>query len=238
MNVALKTGLLAFGAFIKRDTSPKIVFYHDVGKTYTQMGTDAHLFWQHMALLRSGDEVCFDDGFRGVWDVREVFRARDLHPKIFLAVRLIGLPGYLNWQECRVLKAEYGFAFQCHTWSHQTLVGPMIAESPQEERTESWYHRELVKSRERIADELGPGVTELCFPVGYYSEALVQRCQAAGYDALYTSIPAGPQGGILRWRCLAQNLSPRAFRAVLNGGQAMFQAHYRKLHDWGRKEYV
>ena len=56
---------LKFGA-IFGNSKPKVVFYHDIGKKYTSMGTPEEVFWAHIQYLRRGDVVCFDDGFWGV----------------------------------------------------------------------------------------------------------------------------------------------------------------------------
>ena len=66
--------LLLLGSWLCRDVSPKVVFFHDVGRDYTPMGTPRDSFWALMSCLRRGDRVCFDDGFRGVWDERERLR--------------------------------------------------------------------------------------------------------------------------------------------------------------------
>ena len=145
MKGLIKSILLAIGAFVYRDCEPKVVFYHDVGKRYTPMGTEPYVFWAHRKCLRAGDVVCFDDGFRGLWDEREKLGVLscELRVKIivFLAVGFVGRSGYFTWDEIRELQDKYGVEFQCHTWSHQTLVGPYNYEVPEpvNGRTEEWY---------------------------------------------------------------------------------------------------
>lgn len=257
MKCFVKGLILYAGSLIYHETSPKVVFYHDIGKTYTPMGTDARVFFEHMRVIvgensGSGREgkhvVAFDDGFRGVWEYRdELEKVVEVGVRVivFVAVRLVGQSGYLTWDEIRTLQNEYGIEFQCHSWSHQTLVGPMIDESPKEERTEAWYHRELVESREKIAAEIGAEVDELCFPVGYFSDELIERCKAAGYKKVYASYPGNLVGvgvgvgdmsgrekdeGYVQPRCLVQDLGPLAFKAVLRGGMMMFFKRYFRKH--------
>ena len=97
--------LLLLGSWLCRDVSPKVVFFHDVGRDYTPMGTPRDSFWALMSCLRRGDRVCFDDGFRGVWDERE--RLRGIAPTVFVAIGLVGRPGYLSWEEIRTLQDDY-----------------------------------------------------------------------------------------------------------------------------------
>ena len=233
MKALIKTVLLMVGAVIRHDARAKVVFYHDVGRRYTPMGTEESVFWAHMKLLRPDDVVCFDDGFRGIWDARELFRQRNLRPKVFIAVRLVGQAGYLTWDEIRELQNEYGFDFQSHTWSHQTLAGSMIDESPKEERTEAWYERELVESRHEISHQLGREVSELCFPAGYFSKEVVDRCRKAGYRRVYASYPGNVGPDFVQPRCLVQFMLPCGVRAVLNGGMNILKRRYFARHCFG-----
>ena len=242
MKKKIKSLMLRILAFVVRDPRAKVVFYHDVGQTYTSMGTPAELFWAHMERLQQhgarhgvDHEVAFDDGFRGVWDGREEFRKMGIRPMVFLAVGLVGRPGYLNWNEIRTLQNDYGFQFQCHTWSHQTLEGPCNTDLPKPEqhdfRTETWYRHELVESKVELEHQLGRSVTALCFPVGYFSPEIVRRCQVAGYTRLYASYPGNRGSGLIVPRCLVQDASLADFTAVLSGGMNAISRRYRARHE-------
>ena len=230
-------GLLIRGlAFVHKDDSPKVFFYHDIGKRYTPMGTEVDIFFSHMKYMRKGDVLCFDDGFRGIWDEREgvsrVERAEHKKKIVFLAVGLIGRSGYLTWDEIRELQDKYGFEFQCHTWSHQTLAGPWNDEEPvpTEGRTEEWYRHELVDSKAELERRLGKKVTALCFPVGYFSDDVISRCTAAGYEKVYASYPGNIVDAYVQPRCLVQNMSVGEFKSVLNGGMNLLGRRYLKRH--------
>ena len=236
----IKELLIIVRAVVNPDRAEKVVFYHDIGKKNTPMGTDVKTFMRHMKVLgvggrcrRRGDVVAFDDGFRGVWEYRDELEkvvGVGVRVVVFIAVRLVGQPGYLTWDEIRTLQREYGVRFQCHTWSHQTLVGPMIDESPKEERTEAWYHRELVESRAKIAAEIGAEVDELCFPVGLFSDELLARCKAAGYKKVYASYPGNVCDDYVQPRCLVQDLGVIGFWATLRGGMNVFKKRYYRAH--------
>lgn len=234
MKSLIKTFLLVFYSFLHPDRSRKVIFYHDIGLSYTPMGTPLELFKRHLAILAEYEAcgtkhvICFDDGFRGLYDHKELVKS--LGVKVFVAVDLVGKPGYLTWDEMRELQKNYGVDFQCHTWSHQTLVGEMIDESPIEDRAEGWYKRELEESRAKIAGELGTTVDELCFPVGLFSGELIDRCKAVGYRRVYASYPGNFSNDYLVPRCLVQDLSPCAFAAALNGGLMFFKNRYLALH--------
>lgn len=234
----IKSFLIRLFAIVCKDYSAKVVFYHDVGKLYTPMGTESEIFWAHVKCLRVGDVVCFDDGFRGIWNVRErlaVSRQRlAVKVIVFLAVGLIGKPGYLTWEEIRELQDKYGVEFQCHTWSHQTLVGPYNDEvpAPPDGRTEEWYRHELVDSKAELERKLGKKITALCFPVGYFSDDVIRRCKEAGYQKVYSSYPGNVTDEYVQPRCLVQDFQLSTFKAVLRGGMCLFAPHYRLLHEF------
>lgn len=243
MKTLVKELMIFVRSILRPDRAPKVVFYHDIGTQNTPTGTDFHVFKEHMKILGVGDRgrfradvICFDDGFRGLWEHRDEVKSISAkhQVKVFIAVALVGKPGYLTWDEIRTLNREYGVDFQSHTWSHQTLVGPWNEDDvPREPRTEAWYERELIASREKIAAELGKIVDELCFPVGYFSEELIERCKKAGYRKVYASYPGNVTDDYIQPRCLAQDLSPFAFKAMLKGGLMVFQERYIKLHKHG-----
>lgn len=209
MRRLVKRILMWFCALVFRDQGPKVIYYHDVGTRYTRMGTSLSIIKEHLAtaqklgydfissfeeLLESSSKgekkllLCFDDGYRGLWDEREYFVCNNLHPLVFLAVDLVGKEGFLTWDEIVSLQ-DRGFSFQCHTWSHQTLAGSAIETSPKGDRTDSWFERELKKSKEVISRKLGEPVTALCLPAGHFSNEALEKCVEAGYKTVYSSIP-------------------------------------------------
>jgi len=204
--------------------------------------------------------VAFDDGFRGIWDERERFRAMGIRPIVFIAIDLVGKTGYLTWDEIRTLQNEYGFDFQSHTWSHQTLIGPCNSDLPIPSdpnfRTDEWYRHELVDSKNELERQLNlssstltsnldlrHAVSALCFPVGYFSDDVIRRCAAAGYTHLYASFPGNKEDSdsivplhlfspplSIFPRCLCQDLSLGDFKAVLAGGMNPLRRRYFALH--------
>ena len=228
----IKNLVLFLFSVLHRDIKPKVVFYHDIGKKYTDMGTDVALFRAHMRHLRACDVVCFDDGFRGVWDERELLASVKGRVKVFLAIDLIGKEGYLSWDEILTLAAEYGVDFQCHTWSHQTLAGDYNEEVPEptEGRTEAWFHHELIDSKRVLEEHLHKRVLSLCFPVGFFSDEVVDRCRAAGYEEVYASYPDNLTNDYVKARCLVQDLSELGFKSVLRGGMNVFKRRYLRMH--------
>lgn len=220
MRNLLKRIVLEVLSWACQNESPKVVYYHDVGRRYTDMGTPTELFWAHMDSLRAGDVVCFDDGFRGIWDERERFAQTSVKPIVFLAVDLIGKTNYLNWDEIRELQRR-GFRFEGHSWSHCDLTTF--------DDTALWH--EVYDSKVALSRGLGKEVDEICFPIGYFSDRVLVACRKAGYRKMYVSYPGiiDPVADIVP-RHLVQDLSVSAFRAVLRGGMLPLAGRYRRRH--------
>ena len=122
--------------------------------------------------------ICFDDGFRGIYDTRQFFVEQGLRPTVFLAISLIGQPNYLNREEILELQ-NLGFIFQCHAWSHSDLT----------EFSKDELKRELYDSKQQLEELLVKAVDEICFPIGYFSQLVLNECKRYGYNTLYSSIP-------------------------------------------------
>lgn len=253
MKKLAKKLLMALCATLYHDKGPKVIYYHDIGNEHTAMGTPLPLFQEHVRFARAKGwsfvkglpihnkelQICFDDGFRGIFEARDYFREERVSPTVFIAVDLVGKPGHLTWEEIVSLQND-GFVFESHTWTHQTLAGDFIDESPVAERTDGWYLHELRDSREEIGRHLDKEVTSLCFPAGHFSNDVIQRCECAGYTRLYTSVP-GPMkvesgkrkvesGCQIVPRHLVQTADSATFGWILDGALMPLRKRYFKQH--------
>ena len=239
MRVFIKRLLLFISSIVFHNRGSKILFYHDVycDNQYTDMGTSLAMFTEHIKTIKKNKfsivdniidkkneiKICFDDGFKGIYDTRKFFIESGIHPTVFLATTLIGQPGYLNHDEILELQ-ELGFIFQCHAWSHSDL-----SEFSKEE-----LHRELYDSKILLEDILGKNVDEICFPIGYFSQLVLDECQRYGYKTMYSSIPGNYFDKIftngLKTRNLVQFASPSEVKSVLLGGYHLLHNRYVKMH--------
>ena len=234
----LKQLLLRMAGAVSRDNESKVVFYHDLyaSSPLTSMATPLSLFGDHIeAAARVGyrfvtsldapvrqAQVCLDDGFAGIWECRGFFQGLNWRPTVFLAVELIGKPGYLSRAQILELQKD-GFRFQSHGWSHC----PLTEVSPEV------LPRETADARHWLEDMLGVEVTEICFPVGMFSPRVLEACRAAGYARMYSSIPGSFKRELFPCvvrRNLVQFYGPAEFQAVLRGGLAPFAGYYRRMH--------
>ena len=232
----IRKALLKVFSVLFRNNGPKVIYYHDVGKTYTDMGTPLELLKAHVACARQmgfsfGSKLedltapkkllmCFDDGFRGVWDERDYFFREGICPTVFIAVDLVGQEGYLTWDEIRELKS-HGLVFQSHTWSHRPLT-----DVPDEELS-----HELNDARVVIGRELGHDPDMLCFPCGMHSQKVVEAAKRAGYKKLLASYPGcvTPSDFVVP-RNLVQNLTVADFSHVIHGALCPLRMRYMRQH--------
>lgn len=226
-------------SIVHRNRKSKILYYHDVydGMKYTGMGTALEMFSRHIKTVRDNGfaivekitkpkgevMIVFDDGFRGIYDTKDFFIRNGLRPTVFLAVSLIGTPGYLSREEILELQ-EAGFIFQCHTWSHEDLT----------KFSKEELGRELGEAKRELETLLGKAVDEICFPIGYFSQQVLDECKRYGYKTMYSSIPGNyfdtmfAEG--LKTRNLMQYASPRECRLALLGGGKLLKNRYIKMH--------
>lgn len=245
MRKLVKIILMWISNVLHHNKKSKIIFYHDVygdklyldRDTNLDMGTPLDMFKKHLQVVRDNGftitdkimkpegevMICFDDGFKGIYDTREYFIKEGLHPTVFLAVSLIGFPGYLDINEIRELQ-ESGFIFQCHAWSHKDLTIYSKDE----------LVRELGESKKTLEEILGKEVDEICFPIGYFSQLVLNECKHYGYRVMYSSIPGNYFDKIyvdgLKTRNLLQFATPSEVKTVLFGGNEMIRDRYEKMH--------
>ena len=234
----IKSILLKCSGMLLHNQESKILFYHDVfdGTKYTEMGTPLSLFKKHLQVVEANGfhlisqitvpqnqiQICFDDGFAGLWDCQEIWNDLTWRPTIFVPISLIGQPGYLSLEQIKTLHQK-GFRFQSHGWSHQVLTDFSGKE----------LLHETSDSKHYLEDALQTTIEEICFPVGLFSQSVLKSCKKAGYKQMYSSIPGSfqsqPFPNVLR-RNLVQFYTEAELKAVLFGALAPFARRYLKMH--------
>lgn len=240
----IKLTFLKYSSIVNKNKKSKILFYHDIYKTTNYkatdddvcMGTHLDMFKRHLEVIRkegytivpriteSEGQVCImlDDGFRGIYECRQFFYDNQIYPTIFLAVELIGQEGILTKEEILDLQA-HGFIFECHSWSHKDLT--------------IWndedLNRELGESKKFLSEMLNKEITEICLPIGYFNDHLLEQIKLYGYKKVYSSIPGNywePTVGSMIARNLVQFASPTEVRLVLRGGNEILKNRYVNMH--------
>lgn len=190
----VRTFGFALGSLLAGDSKSKIIYYHDfyIGKEYTDMGTPLSLFKQHLSVAEESGYKIVDritkpngeltimlgDRFRGIWDCKDFFFKRNIHPTIFIAKALVGQDGYLTESEIKELGAQ-GWNFQSHTVSHTSLNDFSFED----------LDFELKESEHYLEQLLGHEINEICAPQGKYSNWVCEHAYRAGYDVFYSITP-------------------------------------------------
>ena len=236
MRNLIKYLLYLFGSVLYHNRKSKVLYYHDVDSHYTEMGTPFSLFKSHIKEIRDAgfeivskidnekDQVmiAFDDGWRGIYDYRGFFAKEGLKPTVFIAVELIGKPGYLTKEEIIELKS-LGFIFQAHSWTHTGLP---------DHHGDDLKH-EVYDSRLELEEMFSSPFVEICFPQGRYSDEVVDVCLRSGYRLMYTSLPGSYFDNMenkLIYRNLIQNTPTNQIRYILTGDVPYLRKRYLKQH--------
>lgn len=238
MDIKIVKSLLLYVSHLWiKDRQSKIIFYHDVhllGEQYTNMSTPINTFRSHIDEIRKNGfeivkeignmenqiQICFDDGFKGIYDNKDYFVKESVFPTIFLAIALIGQEGYLSESDIIELQC-LGFNFESHAYSHLNLTSFSDEE----------LKYELEESKKYLEHLLQKEITEICFPIGYFSDRVYTFSKQAGYKILHSSI----SGNYFQrdWkevvnRNLVQFFGPKEVKYVIFGALIPFRNHYKK----------
>lgn len=228
----IKSFIITFFSIVKKNTDSKIIFYHDIYADiqYTEMGTSLAAFRRHIQIIneegfsivreikrkKKDVLICLDDGFRGIWDIRDFLKENEIPLIIFIPIDKIGQDGYLKLEEVLELQ-KIGVMFQCHSWSHVDLTA----------LDELNLEHELLDAKQKLQTLLGVDVDSICFPKGFFSKLVCEKAYEFGFKKLYSSIWGNFNDTKLPYNVIPRNLvqysSAKEFRAVLNGGSLILK---------------
>ena len=234
MKSLIKQVILFCGYIFHHNHKSKVIYYHDVSRKYTNMGTEYELMRKHFEIIKKQGYtfvpeikesmnqvmVCFDDGWAGIYDYKDEFIKNNIFPTIFIAVSLIGKDGYLTESQIKELMG-LGLRFQAHTWSHEDLTI----------FTDNQLEYELKESKEWLEKTFSTSFNSICFPLGRFSQHIVDLCSNYGYKKMFISIVGFVNlNDQLQNRNCVQSSSPKEFLWMLNGTSPIFQKRLEKQH--------
>jgi len=124
--------------------------------------------------------ITFDDGYRNNYICSyPVLKKYNIPATIFVIVKRVGKPGYLNWEEIREMSDSGLITIGSHTMSHLWLPD-VKAEALQ---------YELRESKRILEEKLGKSVKTLCYPIGAFDEKVEKAVKEAGYSCAVTTNP-------------------------------------------------
>lgn len=237
MKEIVRTVLFIIGRLLFSNKKSKVLYYHDVaqkeGRIYTSMSTDFDDFAKQMNVLPHFGKIvprittsegqfliAFDDGFKGVYDNKDYFLNNRIFPTIFVAKNLVGKEGYMDENQIKEL-SDLGFNIQSHTVSHLDMTSLGIEE----------LREELTVSKRYLSSLLDKDVDEICCPIGYYNEQVIEEAKKAGYKKIYLSYPSPyALNEIVTGRYFCQSLSLFQFKLLIRGGMDIMRSRYMKQH--------
>lgn len=217
----------------------KVIFYHDIhaGKQYTAMSTPIELFIKHIQIIRENDyeivseikedygqiEICFDDGFSGLYDNIELIKKLNIPIHLFVISSFLGKENYINTGQLISLNNLPQITISSHTHTHQVLN--LISEKS--------IIKEFEKSKNTLEALLKTKVNSICFPEGKSSEKVIESANKLSYKKQYSSIPGFYHVKDYPTpipRSLVQFAREDEFRAILKGGDHILAFWYKMKH--------
>jgi peptidoglycan/xylan/chitin deacetylase (PgdA/CDA1 family) len=201
------------------------------------MSTYIELFKRHIQIIRENGyeivseitenygqiEICFDDGFLGLYDNIELIKELSVPIHLFVISSFLGKENYINKEQLIVLNNLSQITISSHTHTHQVLN--LISEKSIIEESE--------KSKNTIEKLLKTEVNSICFPEGKFSKKVVEIANSIGFKKQYSSIPGFyhvKDYPTVIQRSLVQFAGKEEFKAILKGGDHILSFWYKMKH--------
>ena len=235
----IRISIIRFASLFYTSKKSKVIFYHDIhiDKQYTAMSTPIELFKRHIQIIRENGyeivseitenygqiEICFDDGFLGLYDNIELIKKLNIPIHLFVISSFLGKENYINKEQLISLNNLSQLTISSHTHTHPVLN--VISEKS--------IIEEFEKSKNTLETLLKTEVNSICFPEGKFSERVIESANKLAYKKQYSSIPGfyHVKGySTLIHRSLVQFASQEEFKAILKGGDHILSFWYKMKH--------
>jgi len=239
LSLFIRISIIRFVSLFYTSKKSKVIFYHDIhaGKQYTAMSTPIELFIRHIQIIRENSyeivseitenygqiEICFDDGFSGIYDNIELIKKFNVPIHLFVISSFLGKENYINTEQLIALNNLLQITISSHTHTHQLLN--LISEKS--------IIEEFEKSKNRLERLLKTEVNSICFPEGKFSEKVIESANKLAYKKQYSSIPGfyyAKDYTTVIHRSLVQFAGEEEFKAILKGGDHILSFWYKMKH--------
>ncbi len=225
--------------FLADKKRSKVIFYHDIhdDRQYTNMSTPVKLFKQHIKIIRENGyeivseithpigqiEICFDDGFLGLYDNIELIKKLNITVHLFVVSSFLGREKYMNQNQLLALNELKQIKISSHTNSHKILS----------QISDQEVENELKESKDLLENLISKRIDSLCYPEGKFNNRVIEIAATLGYSKQYSSIPGfyiDDFAKNVKKRSLVQIAEEKEFRAILKGGDHMLAFWYKLKH--------
>ena len=235
----IRIAIIRVFSFFYFSKKSKVIYYHDIDsdKKYTDMSTPVELFKKHINIIRENGyeivdeiakpfgqiEICFDDGFLGIYDNIELIKELNIPIHLFVVSSYLEKENHINNEQLLLLNNLTQIKISSHTQTHQVLN---LA-------SESLLKNELENSKNLLESLLNKPVDTICFPEGKFNVAVVELAEGVGYKWQYSSLPGFYFNDFLpnvKRRSLVQFAGEKEFKAILKGGDNVLAFWYKFKH--------
>lgn len=237
---AIRIAIIRFASLFSADEKrSKVIFYHDLhgDRRYTNMSTPVELFEQHIKIIRDNGyeivseithsigqiEICFDDGFLGLYDNIELIKKLNIPVHLFIVSSFLGKKTYMNQNQLLELNDLEQIKISSHTNNHKILS----------QISDKEVENELKTSKDMLEDITAKKIDSLCYPEGKFNNRVIEIADALGYSKQYSSIPGfyiDTFGKNVKKRSLVQIADEKEFKAILKGGDHILAFWYKLKH--------
>ena len=235
----IRRSIVQFASLFYSSRKSKVIFYHDLHSdhVYSDMSTHIDLFRKHINIIRDLNyeivseitkskgqiQICFDDGFSGIYDNIEVIKELQIYVTLFVITNSIDKAGFLSKNQLIDLSLFPYINIQSHTHTHSRL-------NSVNEHKLQW---ELEYSKKILEKMLNIKIDSLCFPEGRYNDKVIATASKCGYNKLYSSLPGfyyiSYMDKIIN-RSLVQSANEDEFISILKGGDNILYYWYKLKH--------
>jgi peptidoglycan/xylan/chitin deacetylase (PgdA/CDA1 family) len=121
--------------------------------------------------------ITIDDGYKDNYIYAyPIFKKYNFPVTIFLITGEIGKKDYLSWEQIQQME-EDGIFFGSHTRTHAYLP----------ELKDEQLKFEILGSKRDIEEKLSSEVKYFCYPIGGFSDKIIQLVKQAGFEAAFTT---------------------------------------------------
>ena len=239
LSSVIRISIIRFASLFYTSKKSKVIFYHDIytERQYTAMSTPIELFKRHIQIIRDSGyeivseitenyeqiEICFDDGFLGLYDNIELIKKLNIPIHLFVISSFLGKENYINKEQLIALNNLPQITISSHTHTHPVLN--LISEKS--------IIEEFEKSKNTLEKLLKTEVNSICFPEGKFSEKVIELANKLAYKKQYSSIPGFYHVKdclTVIQRSLVQFASENEFLAILKGGDHILAFWYKTKH--------
>ena len=231
--------LIRICSFFCFSNRSKVIFYHDIDSSnkYTGMSTPLNLFKQHINIIQINGydivseitkkygqiEICFDDGFLGLYDNIEFIKEQNIPIHLFVIPHCIGKKNYINKSQLLELNKLDLIKISSHTYTHRSL----------HKMNDNQIKHELESSKIFLENLLKTDINSVCYPKGEFNMLTIDIAEAIGYRNQYSSIPSFFTNRVVKnviGRSLVQFAEKNEFKAILKGGDHILAFWYKTKH--------